>query len=90
MKQVSAKDAPSPVTCLLQTTPLFIVVGLENGELWGWNLLDKTFSQMQPKPHLVAVTALELCTIGGKSYMLSGDRNGLVKVFDTTNYLVVL
>ncbi len=45
---------------------------------------------MQPRPHPVAVTVLELCTIENQLYMMSGDRNGYFKVFNTNGFNVVL
>jgi len=45
---------------------------------------------MEPKPHSVAVTVLELCTIENQVFMMSGDRNGYIKVFSTNGFNVVL
>jgi WD40 repeat protein len=81
---------PSPINCLLQTSQILFVIGLESGQFWGWNLQNNTFAIMQPQPHPAGVSVLELCTIENQPYMMSGYKDGCIKLFNASGFNVFL
>ena len=66
------------------TSPTFIVAGLSNGCFAGWNLQTNQMDEF--KAHEYPVTSLHL----HQTFLVSGDSNGIVKVFDTSNFSVLL
>jgi hypothetical protein len=66
------------------SNPVFLVIGLFDGRFCGWNLQNNTFDYLPA--HNCAVTVMSTTTILNQIYLMSGDQNGAVKVFNTKEF----
>ena len=66
------------------SSPVFLVIGLADGRFCGWNLQNNTFDYMAA--HNSAVTAMSTAIISNQLYLMSGDSNGVVRVFNANNF----
>lgn len=72
------------VRCMQLTSPTFLVAGLSTGAFVGWNLQTNSLDMLPA--HQTAVTTLML----HNQFLVSGDACGFVKVFDISNFGVLL
>lgn len=77
---VLTQQFPAPISCLKKTNSTFLLIGLADGQLCVWNTVANTFSFT--KPHLCAITALDICLINGFMFIVSGDASGAIRVFN--------
>jgi WD40 repeat protein len=66
------------------TSPTFLIAGLDNGGFCGWDLTTNTFNEI--KPHNAPITCLSVF----RTYLLSGDASGVVKVFNIGDFSQLL
>jgi len=69
-------------------SPVFLIIGLANGQFRGWNISANSFDYVQH--HTVAVTAMTTCNIANELYIISGDQSGAVKVFKAPEVTLAL
>lgn len=79
------KLMPAEVLCMQLTSPTYLVAGLSDGTLAGWDLLSDQISILPA--HISPITSIML----HDQFLVSGDASGILKMFDTTNnFRVVL
>lgn len=61
-----------------------VIAGLENGSFAGWDLTTNAVNYKQA--HGSAITCMYLHTKDNLSVLVTGDAQGIVKVFDTASF----
>ena len=65
----------------------FLLIGLENGNLAGWNLTNNNLDYL---PAHQGPNSAVSCVENFDSFVISGDRAGRVQVRGTSNYQLFL
>lgn len=70
------------------SSPVFLVIGLHDGRFCGWNLQSNTFDYMLAHSH--PVTAMSSAVIQNQLFLMSGDSQGFIKVFNANNFQIAV
>ena len=73
---------PAKPNCMQLSSPSFLVVGLDNGNIAGWNLSTNALDQL---PAHIGTHNGILCMKKFASFIMTGDRVGRVQVRNSTN-----